>query len=90
MPLSGALLSLEKLNRLEIRAGVAVAGPGVLLADLHAAAAATGQFYPPDPTETSASIGGTIATSNLPAIPSQGGMRASSRTPQWRGSTAIA
>jgi len=62
VPLNGALLSVEKLNRLEIRAGVAVAGPGVLLADLHAAAAATGQFYPPDPTETSASLGGTIAT----------------------------
>ena len=62
VPLSGALLSLEKLNRLEIHAGLAVAGPGVLLADLHVAAAAAGQFYPPDPTETSASIGGTIAT----------------------------
>jgi FAD/FMN-containing dehydrogenase len=32
------------------------------LKDLHAAAQRTGQFYPPDPTETSASIGGTIAT----------------------------
>jgi FAD/FMN-containing dehydrogenase len=62
VPLSGALLSLEKLNHMEVRQGLAVAGPGVLLADLHAAAAATGQFYPPDPTETSASVGGTIAT----------------------------
>lgn len=62
VPLSGALLSLEKLNRLEIHSGFAVVGPGVLLADLHAAAGAAGQFYPPDPTETSASIGGTIAT----------------------------
>src|SRR5437762_6603481 len=56
VPLGGALLSLEKLNQLEIRLGLAVAGPGVLLADLHTAAAATGQFYPPDPTETSASL----------------------------------
>jgi FAD/FMN-containing dehydrogenase len=62
VPLAGAMLSLEKLNRLEIQTGFAIAGPGVLLADLHAAAAAAGQFYPPDPTETSASIGGTIAT----------------------------
>jgi FAD/FMN-containing dehydrogenase len=62
VPLNGALLSLEKLNRLEVGAGQAVVGPGVLLADLHAAVAASGQFYPPDPTETSASIGGTIAT----------------------------
>ncbi len=62
VPLSGALLSLEKLKRLEIFPGRAIAGAGVTLADLHAAAAASGQFYPPDPTETSASIGGTIAT----------------------------
>jgi FAD/FMN-containing dehydrogenase len=62
VPLSGALLSLEKLNRLEIHTGLAITGPGVLLADLHAAAGVAGQFYPPDPTETSASIGGTIAT----------------------------
>ena len=56
------MLSLEKLNGLEVHAGYAIAGPGVLLHDLHAAAASTGQFYPPDPTETSAAIGGTIAT----------------------------
>jgi FAD/FMN-containing dehydrogenase len=62
VPQCGALLSLEKLNRLEIRQGSAIAGAGVLLADLHAAAAGAGQFYPPDPTETSAAIGGTIAT----------------------------
>lgn len=62
VPLRGALLSLAKLARLEIEAGFAVAGPGVPLSELHAAAARTGQFYPPDPTETSASLGGTIAT----------------------------
>jgi FAD/FMN-containing dehydrogenase len=62
VPQGGALLSLEKLNRLEIHSGHAIAGAGALLADLHAAAAAAGQFYPPDPTETSAAIGGTIAT----------------------------
>ena len=58
----GSVLSLEKLNRLDIRKGSAIAGPGVLLRDLHAAAARTGQFYAPDPTETLASLGGTIAT----------------------------
>src|SRR5439155_14732315 len=62
VPKGGALLSLAKLNRLEIRPGSAIAGPGVVLADLHAAAARSGQFYPPDPTETSAAVGGTIAT----------------------------
>ena len=62
VPQGGALLSLEKLNRLEIHQGQAFAGAGVLLSELHAAAAASGQFYPPDPTETSAAIGGTLAT----------------------------
>lgn len=62
VPLGGWVLSLEKFTRLEIGRGFAVAGAGVLLRDLHAATHAVGQFYPPDPTETSASIGGTIAT----------------------------
>ena len=62
VPQGGWVLSLEKLTRLEIHSGYAVVGAGVILGDLHAAAQASGQFYPPDPTETSASIGGTIAT----------------------------
>ena len=62
VPMGGWVLSLERLNRLEISPGLAVAGPGVLLRDVHAAAQASGQLYPPDPTESSASIGGTIAT----------------------------
>ena len=62
VPHGGWVLSLEKLTRLEIDRGYAIAGAGVILRDLHAAAQASGQFYPPDPTETSASIGGTIAT----------------------------
>jgi FAD/FMN-containing dehydrogenase len=62
VPLGGWVISLEKLTRLEIQRGFAIAGAGVLLRDLHSAAQSTGQFYPPDPTETRASIGGTIAT----------------------------
>jgi FAD/FMN-containing dehydrogenase len=62
VPLGGWVVSLEKFTRLEIEPGHARAGAGVLLRDLHAAAQSTGQFYPPDPTETGASIGGTIAT----------------------------
>jgi FAD/FMN-containing dehydrogenase len=62
VPFGGWVLSLEKLNHLEVHSGYAIAGPGVLLRDLHAAAQRSGQFYPPDPTETSASIGGTIST----------------------------
>ena len=62
VPFGGWVLSLEKFTRLEVHPGYAMAGAGVLLRDLHAAAQASGQFYPPDPTETGASIGGTIAT----------------------------
>lgn len=62
VPLGGWVVSLEKFKRLEVEPGYAIAGAGVLLRDLHAATESTGQFYPPDPTETGASIGGTIAT----------------------------
>jgi FAD/FMN-containing dehydrogenase len=62
VPFGGWVLSLEKLNRLEVHAGYAIAGPGALLRDVHAAAQRSGQFYPPDPTETSSAIGGNIAT----------------------------
>jgi len=62
VPLGGWVISLEKFTRLEVKAGHAIAGAGALLRDLHAAAQGSGQFYPPDPTETGASIGGTIAT----------------------------
>ncbi|MBY0506813.1 MAG: FAD-binding oxidoreductase [Bryobacteraceae bacterium] len=61
VPQGGWLVSMEKFRRLEIGAGVATVGAGVTLQDLHAAAKATGQFYPPDPTETLAFVGGTIA-----------------------------
>jgi FAD/FMN-containing dehydrogenase len=61
VPFGGWVLSLEKLTRLEVSTGRAIAGAGVLLRDVHAAAQRTGQLYPPDPTETGASIGGNIA-----------------------------
>ncbi len=62
VPQGGWVISLEKFTRLEVHSGYAIAGAGAVLSDVHAAAARSGQFYPPDPTETSASIGGTIAT----------------------------
>jgi FAD/FMN-containing dehydrogenase len=62
VPLGGWVLSVEKLNRLEIHPGYAIAGAGVLLRDLQAAAQRSGQFYPPDPTENSAFLGGNIST----------------------------
>jgi FAD/FMN-containing dehydrogenase len=62
VPFGGWVVSLERFKRLEIHSGYAICGAGVLLRDLHAAAQASGQFYPPDPTETGAAIGGNIAT----------------------------
>ena len=62
VPQGGWAVSLEKFQRLEISAGHAIAGAGVSLETLQAAASRTGQFYAPDPTEITASIGGTIAT----------------------------
>ncbi len=62
VPHSGWAVSLEKFRRLEVIPGRAIVGPGVSLNDVQAAASRTGQFYAPDPTETTASIGGTIAT----------------------------
>src|SRR5579863_5303877 len=63
VPQSGGwAVSLEKLRRLEICPGRAIVGAGVSLDSLQREAARTGQFYAPDPTERTASIGGTIAT----------------------------
>ncbi len=63
VPQSGGwAVSLEKFRRLEICPGRAIAGPGVSLDALQSGAARSGQFYAPDPTERTASIGGTIAT----------------------------
>lgn len=61
VPHLGWLVCLERLSAIEIHAGYAVCGAGALLRDLQAAAG-PGQFYAPDPTETSASVGGSIAT----------------------------
>lgn len=62
VPDGGWILSTERFDRVEIGIGSAWVGAGVLLSQLQFAAKATGQFYAPDPTEWSASIGGTIAT----------------------------
>jgi FAD/FMN-containing dehydrogenase len=58
----GWVLSVEKFRRLEVFPGSARVGAAVNLQELQNAALPTGQFYAPDPTEWSASIGGTIAT----------------------------
>lgn len=60
MPQGGWSVSMEKFRRLEIAPGRAIAGAGVSLEALQTAASPTGQFYAPDPTERTASVGGTI------------------------------
>ncbi len=62
VPQGGWAVSLERFRKLEIEDGFARVGPGITLMELRDAAAKTGQFYAPDPTEISASIGGSIAT----------------------------
>lgn len=65
VPFGGWVISLEKLNKMilidkdNLRA---VVEPGVILADFQKAVEAEGLFYPPDPTEWSCQIGGTVAT----------------------------
>ncbi len=58
-------MSLERLNKIlsiDREAMTAVVEPGVILGDLQKAVEAEGLFYPPDPTEWSCQIGGTVAT----------------------------
>jgi FAD/FMN-containing dehydrogenase len=62
VPQGGVVLSLEKFRRLEIGDGSARVGAAVRLFEIRDAAAPSRQFFAPDPTEITASIGGAIAT----------------------------
>lgn len=65
VPFGGWVISLEKLNKIKSidKANLtAVVEPGVILGDFQKAVEAEGLFYPPDPTEWSCQIGGTVAT----------------------------
>ncbi|MCY7345275.1 MAG: FAD-binding oxidoreductase [Pyrinomonadaceae bacterium] len=63
IPFGGCIVSLEKFNRIkEINDKFAVVESGVILTDLQKAVEAKKLFYPPDPTEWSCQIGGTVAT----------------------------
>ncbi len=64
LPFGGYVISLERLNKISIDKDLrtATVGAGVILADLQKAVDAEGLFYPPDPTEWSCQIGGTVAT----------------------------
>jgi D-lactate dehydrogenase (cytochrome) len=65
IPFGGFVISLEKLNKIKSidkQVMSAVVEPGVILADFQKAVGVEGLFYPPDPTEWSCQIGGTVAT----------------------------
>ena len=68
----GIMLSLMKMNKIfpvDTQNMTVTAQPGALISEVAAAAAEVGLFYPPDPGEKTASIGGSIITN-------AGGMRA--------------
>jgi FAD/FMN-containing dehydrogenase len=62
VPHGGWVVSLEKFRQIEVRQGTARCGAGAPLSELQRAAARTGQFFGPNPTEWSAAIGGIIST----------------------------
>lgn len=72
VPEGGIVLDVSGLNRileLDTKNNTITVEPGVLLCDLQQYVEEQGLFYPPDPAEKRASIGGNIATN-------AGGMRA--------------
>ena len=65
VPFGGWVISTERMNkikRIDREARRAVVEPGVILRDFQNAVGAEALFYPPDPTEWSCQIGGTVAT----------------------------
>jgi FAD/FMN-containing dehydrogenase len=62
VPESGWIVSLKRFRKLELDTRVARCGAGLSLQELQDEAAKTGQFFGPNPTEYTASIGGIIST----------------------------
>src|SRR5947209_6149380 len=67
VPFGGVVLATSRLNQIkeivrEADGGWAIAGAGVVLADFQRAVNEKGLIYPPDPTEWSCYLGGTVAT----------------------------
>jgi len=61
--LSGVIVSMERFKTLgSVKDGTIRVGPAVTLQDLKNHLKGSGWFYPPNPTEWLASIGGTLAT----------------------------
>ncbi len=67
VPFGGVVLATDRLNRIKAivhddRGGQATAESGVILGDFQRAVESEGLLYPPDPTERSCFLGGTVAT----------------------------
>ncbi|HEX6279787.1 MAG TPA: FAD-binding oxidoreductase, partial [Pyrinomonadaceae bacterium] len=65
VPFGGYVISMERMNKIlsiDRENRRAAVEPGVILGDFQKAVEAEGLFYPPDPTEWSCQIGGTVAT----------------------------
>jgi D-lactate dehydrogenase (cytochrome) len=62
VPFGGVVLATNKLNRVNLDDQKCEAEAGVRLSDLQSAVNTRTLFYPPDPTERSCFLGGTIAT----------------------------
>src|SRR5688572_8368070 len=67
IPYAGMVLATDKLNQLrsivhEDKNGRAVAEAGVILSNFQRFVESEGLLYPPDPTERSCFLGGTVAT----------------------------
>ena len=63
IPSEGIIISLERFNKIEVHKKEEIwVGPAVTLTELQEYLQSSGWFYPPNPTETNASIGGTLST----------------------------
>src|SRR4051794_39791287 len=65
VPFGGYVISMERLNKIKSidrEKRTVIVQPGLILKDFQNAVDAEGLFYPPDPTEWSCQIGGTVAT----------------------------
>lgn len=67
VPFGGIVLATDRLNKIKSvnrmdHGGRAVAEAGVIVRDLQKSVESKGLLYPPDPTERSCFLGGTIAT----------------------------
>ncbi|HVS21089.1 MAG TPA: FAD-binding oxidoreductase, partial [Pyrinomonadaceae bacterium] len=68
VPFGGIVIATDKLNRIkqivhdDQGGGRAIAEAGVILRDFQRAVESDGLLYPPDPTERSCFLGGTVAT----------------------------